>query len=84
MKLIDTIQRLGIGYQFEEDIKALLETFSELNFNEDLFTTALGFRLLRHNGYQISPSTFTSLIVLISFCTPLNNYFFHINSYRIE
>nr|WDY79046.1 geraniol synthase [Actinidia chinensis] len=58
MKLIDIIQRLGIGYHFEEDVNGLLETFSELNFKEDLFTTALGFRLLRHNGYQISPNVF--------------------------
>ncbi|GFY99123.1 terpene synthase 21 [Actinidia rufa] len=54
MKLIDTIQRLGIGYHFEEDINVVLDRFSDGKFNEDLFTTSLGFRLLRHNGYQIS------------------------------
>ncbi|KAG5551795.1 hypothetical protein RHGRI_010024 [Rhododendron griersonianum] len=61
LKLIDTLQRLGIGYHFQEDINALLlQRFSDgpnpLD-NEDLFTTALCFRLHRHNGYQMSPGT---------------------------
>ncbi|KAI8558364.1 hypothetical protein RHMOL_Rhmol04G0085900 [Rhododendron molle] len=61
LKLIDTLQRLGIGYHFQEDINALLlQRFSDgLNplDDEDLFTTALCFRLLRQNGYRMSPST---------------------------
>ncbi|KAK2987973.1 hypothetical protein RJ640_011236 [Escallonia rubra] len=59
MMLIDTLQRLGIAYHFEEDIAALLEQFSDENLgDEDLFTTALCFRLLRHNGHQISTDVF--------------------------
>lgn len=61
LKLIDTLQRLGIGYHFEEDINALLERFSDgpnLLDEEDLFTTALCFRLLRYNGHQMSPDIF--------------------------
>lgn len=56
MKFIDTIQRLGIGYQFEEDISEHLERFSNWNADgEDLFVNALRFRLLRHNGFPASP-----------------------------
>ncbi|KAI3450216.1 hypothetical protein Pfo_006881 [Paulownia fortunei] len=61
LKLIDTIQRLGIGYYLEEDINAILQaelSNNSLSAEEDLFTTALRFRLLRHNGFQISSDVF--------------------------
>lgn len=57
LKLIDTIQRLGIGYYLEDNINTILEKeyLTDLSStDEDLFTTALRFRLLRHNGFQIS------------------------------
>lgn len=63
LKLIDTIQRLGIGYYLEEDIKATLQSQLELELSntlsseDNLFTTALRFRLLRHNGFQITSGT---------------------------
>ncbi|KAF7145077.1 hypothetical protein RHSIM_Rhsim04G0060000 [Rhododendron simsii] len=44
LKLVDTLQRLGIGYHFQEDINALLERFSDGPNpfdDEDLFTAAL-------------------------------------------
>ncbi|KAJ4729952.1 Geraniol synthase [Melia azedarach] len=63
MKFIDTIQRLGIGYQFEEDISEHLERFSNWNADgEDLFVNALRFRLLRHNGFPASPEIFKKFI----------------------
>ncbi|KAL6975737.1 geranyl diphosphate diphosphatase [Sarracenia purpurea var. burkii] len=67
MKLIDTIQRLGIGYLFEEEINELLQPFSETGAHlivkeDDLFTTALCFRLLRHNGYRISSDVFQKFV----------------------
>nr|QJD13722.1 geraniol synthase [Rehmannia glutinosa] len=60
LKLIDTIQRLGIGYYLEDDINAILEAESTnvLSTEEDLFTTSLRFRLLRHNGFQITSDIF--------------------------
>ncbi|KAL7113792.1 hypothetical protein ACP275_04G081300 [Erythranthe tilingii] len=61
LKLIDTIQRLGIGYYFEEDINAILQVeFSNIALitEDNLFTTALRFRLLRHNGFQITSDVF--------------------------
>ncbi|KAL3829006.1 hypothetical protein ACJIZ3_017808 [Penstemon smallii] len=60
LKLIDNIQRLGISYYLEDDISNVLQGNLSicLGDNEDLFTTGLRFRLLRHNGFQISPDIF--------------------------
>ena len=55
-KLIDEIQRLGLGNHFDKDIKTALKRFS-CNFSDlnlDLPTTALGFRLLRQSGFFVS------------------------------
>ncbi|KAA8531159.1 hypothetical protein F0562_005927 [Nyssa sinensis] len=64
MKLIDTVQRLGIAYHFEEEINSLLQSFLDghADADEDLFTTALRFRLLRHNGYHISADVFQKFV----------------------
>ncbi|XP_057789706.1 R-linalool synthase, chloroplastic-like isoform X2 [Salvia miltiorrhiza] len=55
LKLIDHIQRLGIDYYFEDMIDAILqlECFA-FSPQEDLFTTALRFRLLRQAGFHIT------------------------------
>ena len=55
LKMIDTLQRLGLAYHFEDDINSLLKGFSDGQSGEDLLTAALRFRLLRHNGHKISP-----------------------------
>ena len=67
MEMIDTIERLGISYHFEDEISILLRRFYDRNAgSEDLFTTALRFRLLRQNRFPIhsgkhsrSPSRFS-------------------------
>ncbi|KAL3812624.1 hypothetical protein ACJIZ3_013892 [Penstemon smallii] len=55
--LIDTIERLGLGYHFEDEIEKHLEQiykFHHLNSQEyDLYTTALQFRLLRQHRYNV-------------------------------
>ncbi|KAL0419577.1 UNVERIFIED_CONTAM: Gamma-cadinene synthase [Sesamum radiatum] len=63
--LVDTIERLGVGYHFEQVIEdQLREIFfsesqdKELQDNYDLFSTALQFRLLRQHSYSVSCSTF--------------------------
>ncbi|KAI3988648.1 hypothetical protein MKX01_027012 [Papaver californicum] len=61
LKLIDTIQRLGFDYHFE--IKSALDTissFEEAEFceEEDWYTRALRFRLLRQHGYEVSQDVF--------------------------
>ncbi|KAL3812627.1 hypothetical protein ACJIZ3_013895 [Penstemon smallii] len=60
--LIDTIERLGLGYHFEDEIEKQLEQiykFHHLNSQEyDLYTTALQFRLLRQHRYNIPCDVF--------------------------
>ncbi|KAK6138514.1 hypothetical protein DH2020_027743 [Rehmannia glutinosa] len=56
IKLIDTVERLGLAYHFETEIEEKLEqiyNFHDEAENYDLFTTALRFRLLRqHRPYS--------------------------------
>nr|AGB05612.1 sesquiterpene synthase 3 [Valeriana officinalis] len=60
MRLIDSLQRLGLNHHFEQDIKEMLQDFANehKNTNQDLFTTSLRFRLLRHNGFNVTPDVF--------------------------
>ncbi|KAJ0531997.1 putative R-linalool synthase [Helianthus annuus] len=58
LKLVDMIQRLGLGYIFEEDIKIMLETLAHGQPDDDLYTVALRFRILRHNGLHPNPDVF--------------------------
>ncbi|KAK7257307.1 hypothetical protein RIF29_31179 [Crotalaria pallida] len=66
MKLIDTIQRLGVSYHFENEIEAILRDihksktpFNNSNYeNGDLHKIALWFRLLRQQGYDVSCDVF--------------------------
>ena len=63
LKLIDTVERLGISYHFKEGIEEQLEQIFNQNTNPtnyplyDLTTTALQFRLLRQHGFRISCGT---------------------------
>ncbi|KAI8531145.1 hypothetical protein RHMOL_Rhmol11G0114600 [Rhododendron molle] len=64
LELIDAIQRLGVAYHFETKILKILHHIYETdrqsaqknvnNDHEDLYTTALSFRLLRQQGYPVS------------------------------
>ncbi|KAL7145229.1 hypothetical protein ABFS83_07G066800 [Erythranthe nasuta] len=57
--LVDTIERLGLAYHFETEIEEKLERiYNEDQEYDDLFTTALRFRLLRQHQYQVSCSVF--------------------------
>ncbi|KAJ9562859.1 hypothetical protein OSB04_008019 [Centaurea solstitialis] len=58
MKLIDTIQRLGVGHHFEEEIHEVLENLPQVLPDDDLYTVALHFRLRRHNGLHTHPDIF--------------------------
>ena len=66
LELIDDLQRLGLGYHFEQEIKSVLmkiyeDQSSETLERSDLHAAALRFRLLRQHGYRISQG-------LIFFC----------------
>ncbi|KAF8364597.1 hypothetical protein HHK36_033432 [Tetracentron sinense] len=65
LELINTLQRLGVGYHFENEIKRALDTILPIDKNngleeEDLYATALHFRLLRQYGYEVSQDIFKS------------------------
>ncbi|KAK1411364.1 hypothetical protein QVD17_37912 [Tagetes erecta] len=58
LELIDTIQRLGVGHYFHEEIKKMLEKLTQVLPDDDLYTTSLNFRLRRHNGLYTNPGVF--------------------------
>ncbi|KAK4439856.1 Germacrene-D synthase [Sesamum alatum] len=67
LELIDVIQRLGVGYHFEEEIDKFLQyihdTYLEYSSKDnDLRTIALRFRLLRQQGYPVSCDVFDEFI----------------------
>ncbi|RVW58702.1 (3S,6E)-nerolidol synthase 1, chloroplastic [Vitis vinifera] len=64
--MIDAIQRLGIDYHFHGEIEVVLQrlhtkfnTVSDCHNN--LYELALGFRLLRQEGYYVSADVFNNL-----------------------
>ncbi|KAM7256591.1 hypothetical protein ACFE04_012332 [Oxalis oulophora] len=51
IKLIDTIQKLGVAYHFENEMKEVLDSiYPNINTESDLSTLALEFRILRSSG----------------------------------
>ena len=59
LELVDAIQRLGVAYHFEDEIEAILQqlmhnTLDHHDNDNDPYTVALRFRLLRQQGYNIS------------------------------
>lgn len=66
LSMVDSIQRLGMEYNFEEEIEATLERkhtmlrFQNFQRNEyqGLSQAAFQFRMLRQEGYYISPGLF--------------------------
>ncbi|XP_042504789.1 alpha-terpineol synthase, chloroplastic-like [Macadamia integrifolia] len=62
LELIDDIERLGLGYLFEEEIKKTLDTIMCMeDIKESLHATALRFRLLRQHGHEVNQDTFNHL-----------------------
>ncbi|PUZ38084.1 hypothetical protein GQ55_9G168800 [Panicum hallii var. hallii] len=59
VNLIGTIQRLGISYHFEEEIRSILSSISMETANDrhgdGVASMALKFRLLRENGFSADP-----------------------------
>ncbi|KAK0580096.1 hypothetical protein LWI29_036337 [Acer saccharum] len=67
MEIIDTLQRLGLSYHFDHEIKRILgrihdKRCSNINTRkqECLYAVALEFRLLRQHGFHISQEIFSS------------------------
>ncbi|NP_001268015.1 (-)-germacrene D synthase-like [Vitis vinifera] len=63
LKLIDSIQLLGLTYHFEREIEEALKdmygTYSLVDDNEDLTNASLRFRLLRQEGYGVPSDVFS-------------------------
>ncbi|GAV89482.1 Terpene_synth domain-containing protein/Terpene_synth_C domain-containing protein, partial [Cephalotus follicularis] len=63
LTMIDAVQRLGIDHYFQEEIEEILKRqYMTTNTNgghtNDLYEVALRFRLLRQEGYRVSPNVF--------------------------
>ncbi|RXH68081.1 hypothetical protein DVH24_028228 [Malus domestica] len=62
LEFIDDIQRLGLGYHFENDIRIalnkILNNSDGQGTYQSLHLTALSFRLLRQHGFQVSQDVF--------------------------
>jgi hypothetical protein len=57
--VIDTVQRLGVAYHFDDEINAILNSVSterqDVDRMDDVRLMTLSFRLLRQNNYPVSP-----------------------------
>ncbi|RZC63056.1 hypothetical protein C5167_024804 [Papaver somniferum] len=64
LKLIDTIQRLGLDYHFHDEIKSAIEKIyiNCKDYKSDLTIEALKFRLFRQHGYEISQGVLKSFV----------------------
>ncbi|XP_065015351.1 alpha-humulene synthase-like [Musa acuminata AAA Group] len=59
MDLVDSIQLLGLSYHFKKEISEALKRVHDADFNDHgLYDTALRFRLLRQEGYHVTPDVF--------------------------
>lgn len=55
LRLIDSMQRLGVAYHFEKEIQEVLVTLiSSCTLSADLHTVALQFRIRRQYGISMS------------------------------
>ncbi|RWR98198.1 trans-ocimene synthase [Cinnamomum micranthum f. kanehirae] len=64
LELVDSIQRLGVAYHFEDEIKNGLDGVYGVGAHsgDDLYTAALQFRLLRQRGYGVTPDIFSKFL----------------------
>lgn len=58
LEFIDVLQRLGVDYHFNNEIRNMLDNIYKTETsnlkNNNLYATALKFRLLRQHGYDVS------------------------------
>ncbi|KAJ0753466.1 putative (E)-beta-ocimene synthase [Helianthus annuus] len=66
LEQIDNIERLGLGYRFQNDIRRALDIIASIHGTnvgleekqDSLHEASLRFRILRQHGYNVSPGTF--------------------------
>lgn len=77
LELIDTMEKVGVAYIFEEEIKEALEAILSSNYikhptiREDLYATSLCFRLLRQRGYIVPQGIYIYISVELCTCVTL-------------
>ncbi|KAM7500894.1 hypothetical protein LguiA_025308 [Lonicera macranthoides] len=68
LELIDRIEKVGLAYIFEEEIKEAMDASLCSNYKNhpsittDLYATSLCFRLLRQHGYVVSQDMFERFV----------------------
>nr|QWQ79587.1 TPS29 [Juglans sigillata] len=70
LELIDSLEKLGLAIHFEVEIKEALASIAisikqkngNLNGEDDLYATALCFKLLRQHGYDVSQDMFSNFM----------------------
>lgn len=84
LELIDDLQNLGLTYFFQDDFNRILSfIYNEHKFFDshqveegDLYFTALGFKLLRQHGFDVSAGAayiiLSSFFIFLSIKTNLN------------
>ncbi|EEF46636.1 (R)-limonene synthase, putative [Ricinus communis] len=61
LELVDAVQRLGLKYHFEMEIKNalhILHSNASSDGNDELYSVALRYRLFRQHGYDVSKDVF--------------------------
>ncbi|CAL5187100.1 unnamed protein product [Lathyrus oleraceus] len=61
LEIIDVLQRLGVDYHFNNEIRNMLDNIYNTQTSKlknNLYATALKFRILRQHGYDISTDVF--------------------------
>ena len=67
LEQIDVLQRLGLAYHFENEVKSILKEIYDNNSSSgtweknNLYATALEFRLLRQHEYWVTQGTISSI-----------------------
>ncbi|XP_049934053.1 geraniol synthase, chloroplastic-like [Nymphaea colorata] len=60
LELIDSLERLGVAYHFESEIRRSLDVISTSTRGfEDMYSSSLRFRTLRQYGYNVSAECFS-------------------------
>nr|QGX02122.1 sesquiterpene synthase 1-2 [Tripterygium wilfordii] len=64
LELIDSIKKLGLANHFREEIKEALDNIASKNQSTeaDLYSTALRFKVLRQNGYEVFQDVFSVFV----------------------
>lgn len=69
LEIIDNLQRLGLSYNFEDEIYSILNyVCDKISIsNGDLYAKALSFRLLRQHGFNISQGAIYIIFLFVFF-----------------